>query len=153
MDLERDQTIWERIKELVMDRQVWGATVYLLSEFIAGIAVFTLLSSLVLTAGSLMLTPFYYQYAPTSLYLGPAPVIQFAPNILFGWDNLQIGLQTTVVIETWQVTALSVALLVALGGAVLMFLTLLLCNVIARFWGQYMILMLGTPRYWRTNNW
>lgn len=151
--IETGQTIWERITELVMDRQVWGATVYLLSEFVAGIAVFSLLSSLVLTAGSLMLTPFYYQYSPTNIYLGPTSVIQFAPNILFGWDNLLVGLQTTFVIDMWQVTGLSVALLIALVGAVLMLITLLLCNVIARFWGQYMRLMLGTPRYWSTDNW
>lgn len=151
--IETEQTIRERIKELVMDRQVWGATVYLLSEFVAGIAVFSLLSSLVLTAGSLMLTPFYFQHASTNIYLGPTPVIQFAPNILFGWDNLLIGLQTTVVIDTWQVTGLSVALLIALVGAVLMLITLLLGNVIARFWGQYMRLMLGAPRYWSTDNW
>ena len=151
--LETDQTIWERIKALVTDRQVWGGTIYLLSEFVAGIAVFSFVSSLILTAGSLMLTPLYYQSAPTSIYLGPTPVIQFAPNILFGWNNLLVGLQTTVVIDTWQVTSLSVSLLVALVGAVLMLITLLLCNVIARVWGQYMRRMLRMPRYWRTSNW
>lgn len=151
--LETDQTIWERSKALVTDRQVWGGTVYLLSEFVAGIAVFSLLSSLVLTAGSLILTPLYYQSAPTSIYLGSTPVIQFTPDILFGWDNLLVGLQTTVIIDTWQITGLPVALLIALVGVGLMLITLLLCNGIARFWGQYMKLMLRTPRYWRTDNW
>lgn len=151
--VEADQTAWGRTKALVTDRQVWGATVYLLSEFVAGIAVFSLLSSLVLTAGSLMLTPLYYQHASTNIYLGPAPVIQFAPDVLFGWDNLLVGLQTTVVIDAWQVAGLAVALLVALVGAALMLVTLLICNVFARFWGQYMSLMLRTPRYWNTDNW
>lgn len=151
--LETDQTTWKQIKRLVTDRQTWTATFYLLSMFFISVVVFALLSSALLTAGSLLLTPFYYAYAPTSIYIGPTPVVQFTPELLFGWNNLLIGLQTTVRIEAWQITSLPTALLVAGIGAVLMIFVLQLCNMVAQLWGQYMRRMLRMPRYWRTSNW
>lgn len=150
--VETDQPIWVRLKQLVIDRRTWTAVFYLLSEFFIGIAVFVLLSSLVVTAGSLLLTPFYYTRLPTSIYLGPTPIIEFTPNILFGWNDLLIGLQTTIRIDAWHIAGLPAAVLVAVGGAILLVFTLQLLNSLAWLWGRYMNTMLRTPRYWTGRN-
>jgi hypothetical protein len=146
--VDAEQTIWSRIKQLVIDRRTWTAVLYLLSEFFVGTVVFVLLSSLLVTAGSLLLTPFYYTRLPTGIYLGPTPIIEFTPKILFGWDTLLIGLKTTIRIDAWHISGLPAALLVAVGGAVLLILSLQLLNSLAWLWGRYMQAMLRTPRYW-----
>lgn len=146
--IDPELPISARIKQLVIDRWTWAAVFYLLSAFVVSRALFTLLISLLVTPSSLVLTPLYYKYAPTGIYLGPAPVLTFTPELRFGWNNLLVGLATTIRIETFRVTTLSEALLVACVGAALLLLSLHLFNSLAWLWGRYMKTMLRVPPYW-----
>jgi hypothetical protein len=144
--------LWGRAKQLVTDRQTWKAVAYLLSEFVYGTVVFGLLASLFATAGNFLLAPLYYKQAPVVAY-GPIPSGEFTLNILFGWDNLLVGLTTTFQVGSWQIESLLGALLVTGLGIVLLVLTLHLSNFLAWVWGRYARSMLTTPRYWTTLNW
>lgn len=150
--LDPDQTSSIRIKQFVLDRWTWTAVIYLLSKFIAGIAVFYLLLTLLATSVSLLLAPLYYEYIPAHIYvgsfLGVPPVIEFTPEVLFGWDTLLVGLTTTIRIDLGQIASLPTALLVAGIGVVLLLVSLQLFNTLAWVWGRYTTVMLKTPRYW-----
>jgi hypothetical protein len=148
MSVDTDLTIWSWTKQLVTDRRTWAAVAYLMTEFFVGIVVFTLLSSLLVTGVSLLLTPLYYTHIPTGIYVGPAAVTEFTPQILFGWNDLLIGLKTTVRIDAFQIASISSALVVAVVGAVFLIISLQLFNCFAWLWGRYMRSMLTVPRYW-----
>jgi hypothetical protein len=146
--VDTDQTIWDWTKQLVTDRRTWTAVAYLLTEFFVGTVVFTFLSSLLATGVSLLLTPLYYTHIQTGIYVGPAAVIEFTPEILFGWNDLLIGLRTTIQIDAFQIASISSALVVAVVGAAFLIISLQLFNCFAWLWGRYMRSMLTVPRYW-----
>lgn len=150
--VETEGSLWRRTKHLVTDRQTWKAVVYLLSEFVYGTVVFGMVASLVATVGSFLFAPIYYQQAPVVAY-GPIPSDEFTLDVLFGWDNLLVGLTTTFRIGSWQIETLPGALLFTGLGIVLLLLSLQLVNVLVWMWGQYARIMLTTPRYWSTLSW
>ncbi|RBI60314.1 hypothetical protein DMJ13_18435 [halophilic archaeon] len=148
---ETDGSLWSRTWRLVTAIQTWKAIVYLLSEFAYGSIVFGFLASGIATSVSFLLAPFYYTQAPVAAY-GPLPPSEFTLDVLFGWDNLLIGLTRTFQIGSWQIETLLGALLVAGLGVFLLFATFLFSNTAAQLWGRYARLMLTTPRYWTLPN-
>lgn len=133
--------LWNRTKRLVTDVGTWKAVAYLLSEFVYGTVVFGLLWWLVATAGSFLLVPLYYSSAPVTAF-SPIPTRAFTLDLLFGWDNLLVGLTTTFTLGSWHVETLPIALLVACFGALLLLCSLQLLNGLARLWGRYARVML-----------
>ena len=150
--VETDNDLWARTKQLVADLRTWKAVAYLLSEFVYGSVVFGLLSSLLATVGSFLFAPLYYTDAPVVAY-GPIPSGEFTFDVLFGWNNLLVGLTTTFQMGSWRIETLPGALLVAGLGVVLLLLSLQLANGLAWAWGRYARVMLTVPRYWTTPSW
>lgn len=142
---ETEQSLWDRVKQLVTDLRTWKAVAYLLSEFVFGTVVFGLVSSLVATAGSFLFAPLYYKQDPIVAY-GPIPSSEFTLDVLFGWDNLLVGLTTTFQLGSWQIETFPGALLVAGLGLVLLVFTLQLVNALAGIWGRYARRMLTAPQ-------
>lgn len=149
--VETEYGLWDRMKRLVTDRRTWKTVAYLLSEFVYGSLVFGLIASLFATAGSFLLAPIYYKQSPVVAY-GPILSNNFTLDIVFGWNNLLVGLTTTFQIGSWQIQTLSSALLVAGLGIILLLVSLQLSNVLAWVWGRYARAMLTTSRYWSTPN-
>lgn len=140
--IETEHDLWGRVKHLVTNRQTWKAVVYLLSEFVYGTLVFGLIASLLATAGSFLLAPLYYTQAPVVAY-GPIRIGKLTLEILFGWNNLLVGLTTTFQIGSWQIQTLPGALFVAGLGVVLLFVSLSVTNGLAWVWGRYARVMLA----------
>lgn len=138
---------WNRTKRLVTDVGTWKAVVYLLSEFVYGTFTVGLLGWLFATAGSFLLAPLYYSRASVVAF-SPIPTRRFTLDLLFGWDNLLVGLTTTFRLGSWHVETLPGALLVAALGALLLLCSLQVLNALTRLWGRYARVMLTTPRYW-----
>ncbi|MCO8243077.1 MULTISPECIES: sensor domain-containing protein [unclassified Haladaptatus] len=138
---ESHDGLWNRAKHLVTDTRTWRSVAYLLSEFVYGTVVFSVLWWLVATAGSFLLAPFYYTRSPVAVF-SPIPTRPFTLDILFGWDNLLVGLTTTFELGSWHVETLPGALLVAVLGALLFLCSVQLLNGLARLWGRYARIML-----------
>lgn len=145
--VETERGLWGRSKQLVTDLRTWKAVAYLLSEFVYGTVVFGLITSLLATASSFLLAPVYYNQAPVVAY-GPIRTGHLTLDILFGWNDLLVGLTTTFQIGSWHIETLPGALLVASLGLVLLLVSFQVANVLSWVWGQYARLMLTTPRYW-----
>jgi hypothetical protein len=143
---ETEDSLWTRTKRLVTDLRTWKAVAYLLSEYVYGSVVVWLLGSLGATAGSFLFAPLYYTSAPVVAY-GTIPPTEFTLDILFGWNNLLVGLTTTVQLGSWQIETLLGALLVAGLGFILLLLSFQLVNALAWVWGRYARVMLTAPRY------
>ena len=150
--IETDGSPWIRTKRLVTDRGTWRTVVYLLSEFVYGSLAFGLVTSLLATSGSFLLAPLYYRRAPVVAY-GPIPSDDVTLHLLFGWDNLMIGLSTTFRVGSWGIETLPGALLVAGLGLVLLLVSFHLADALARIWARYAQAMLTTPRYWPARDW
>jgi hypothetical protein len=147
--VETENGLWQRTKHLVTDRRTWKATAYLLSEFVYGSIVGGLIGSVLATAASFLFAPLYYTQAPVVAY-GPIPSRKFALDVIFGWDNLLIGLTTTFQLGSWQIETLPGALLVAILGLALLLVLFPVANAFAWMWGRYARIMLTIPRYWTT---
>ncbi|MFH5799847.1 sensor domain-containing protein [Haladaptatus sp. CMAA 1911] len=135
--------LWNRTKHLVTDTRTWKAVAYLLSEFVYGTFAFGLMWWLVATAGSFLLAPFYYSRSSVVAF-SPIPTHRFTLDVLFGWDNLLVGLTTTFELGSWHVETLPGALLVACLGAFLLLCSFSLLNALARLWARYARIMLRT---------
>ncbi len=146
--VERKSGLWARTIQLVTDGRTWKANAYLLSVFVFGSLAFGLIGSLLATAWSFLTAPLYYRDAPVVAY-GPVPRGDVALDILFGWDDLLVGLTTTFRLGSWRLETLPEALLVAGFGAVLLLVTVRLVSVLATLWGRYARVMLVVPNYWR----
>lgn len=142
-----DLTFWDRLKTLVTDRGTWKAVAYLFSEFFYGSIIVGLFGSLVATGVSFTFAPFYYKHVPVAAY-GPFRIGNLTLDLVFGWDNLVVGLKTTFRIGLWQLQSLPAAILVACLGIVLLALLFPLANVLASVWGRYARVMLTVQRYW-----
>ena len=146
-----DGGVLNRTRRFVTDRRTWGAAVYLLSVFVFMNVVLSALASLVATAASFLLAPLYYRSAPVTAHaFGPVPSREFTLDLLFGWDNLLVGLTTTVEVGSLQIQTLPGALAVAVLGAALLVIALQTMNVVAWAWSRYARVMLTAPRYWTT---
>jgi hypothetical protein len=141
--VETERSLWDRTKHLVTERQTWKTVAYLLSEFVYGTIVGGLIGTVVSTGGSFLFAPVYYTQAPVVAY-GPFRYEKFTLEVLFGWDNLLVGLTTTFQIGSWQIETLPGALLVAGIGFVLLLFSLQVFNGLAWVWGRYAQIMLTT---------
>ena len=144
--VETENGIWERLKHLATGRRTWKATAYLLSEFVYGSIVGGLIGSVLATALSFLFAPIYYTQAPVVAY-GPIPSGEFTLDVVFGWDNLLVGLTTTFQLGSLQIETLPGALLVAGLGLVLVLVLFPIANAFAGLWGRYAREMLAVPRY------
>lgn len=146
---ETESSLWVRTTQFVTDVRTWKAVAYLLSVFVFGNITITLLASLAATSASLLFAPLYYQHAPvTARAFGPIPSGDFTLDLSFGWDNLLVGLTSTVRIGSWQIETLPGALLVAGFGCVLLLFSFQLFNALAWLWGRYARAILAPRRYW-----
>lgn len=137
-------TITERAKRLVTDLGTWKALAYLGSKLVIGLLAFVAVTTLLVTAVSLLAVPLVYDQP--GVYVGvvtDAP-IQFHPSLYVVWRNLLVGVETVVNIGSWQVQTLPAALAVAGLGVLLGISSLHLLNGLARFSAWYTKLMLGT---------
>lgn len=151
-ELRTDGSLRKRLVGLVTDVATWKAVAYLFTKFAYESLAFGLLGSLFATSASFLLAPLYYTRAPVVSY-GPFSIADLTLELLFGWDDLLIGLTTTIEIGSWQVETLPGALLFA-GLGVLGFLVAFpLVNGLARLWGRYARVMLTAPRYWSSPKW
>lgn len=150
--VKTDQDRWSHTKQFVTDRRTWKAVAYLLSEFVYGTFVGGLIVSGIVTGGNFLLAPLYYTQAPVVAY-GPLRIGAFTLEILFGWNNLLVGLTTTFRIGSWQIETLLGALLVSGLGIVLLVVVLPIANALMEVWGRYARVMLTAPRYWETPRW
>ena len=142
-DRDRELSIVDRVKVLVTSLGTWKAVVYLGSKLLLGMASFFAITTLLVTAVTLLLVPFVYDQP--GVYVGlvaDSPTI-LHPALSYGWENLTIGLQAVVEISSWQVTTLPEALGVAFLGVCLIVAALNVLNVLAWLSGQYARIMLG----------
>lgn len=141
---ETPDSLVGRAKRLVSDAGTWKAVVYLGSKFVIGLVSFVVVTTLLVTATSLLVVPFVYDQP--GVYVGvvtDAPM-QFHPSLYVAWNQLLVGIETVVHVGSWQVTTLAEALAVAAFGAVLGIGSLHLLNGLARFSAWYTKRMLAT---------
>ncbi|UPW00924.1 sensor domain-containing protein [Halorussus gelatinilyticus] len=136
-------TITERTKRLVTDLGTWKALAYLGTKLVVGVAAFVTVTTLLVTAVSMLAVPLVYDQP--GVYVGvvtDAP-IRLHPSLYVVWRNLLVGVETVVSIGSWQVRTLPAALGVAGFGVLLGVASLHLLNGLARFSAWYTKLMLG----------
>lgn len=147
-------SVVERARRLVTDLGTWKALVYLGSKLFIGVASFVVVTTLLVTAVSLLAVPFVYDQP--GVYVGivtDAPV-RLHPSLYVAWRNLLVGVETVVHVGSWQIQTLPSALAVAGLGVLLGVASLHLLNGLARFSAWYAKVMLGngaelpTPSQW-----
>ncbi|WP_135853081.1 sensor domain-containing protein [Halorussus salinus] len=137
-------TIIDRAKRLVTDLGTWKALAYLGSKLVIGITAFVAVTTLLVTAVSMLAVPLVYDQPGVYVGLVTDAPIQFHPSLYVVWRNLLVGVETVVNIESWQVRTLPAALGVAGFGLLLGIVSLHLLNGLARFSAWYTKFMLGT---------
>jgi len=134
----------ERAKRLVTDVGTWTALVYLGSKFVIGVVSFVVVTTLLVTATSLLAVPFVYQQPGVYVGIVTDAPIELHPSLYVAWREILVGVETVVSVGSWQVTTLPQALAVAGSGVLLGVASLHLLNGLARFSGWYTKLMLGS---------
>ncbi len=138
---------WQRYLRLLTDRQTWGVAVYLFGAFwLASLSV-GVLGALLRTAVSFLGAPLYYQHSPILAY-GPIPRSPIPVELLFGWDTLLVGLQTTLTLGSFRVDSLWAAVAVSLGGILILLVSLELASVLTRLWMRVARRLLSIERHW-----
>ena len=145
-------SVRDRLVGLVTDLETWKAVGYLFTKFAFMVLTVGLLGSLFMTSVSFLFAPLYYTRAPVVAYV-PFSVPDLTLDVLFGWDNLLIGLSTTLEVGSWSVGSLPGALLFAGLGVLGLLVAFPLANGFAWLWGRYARYMLTAPRYWSTPEW
>jgi hypothetical protein len=118
--------------------------VYLASKLFIGVVSFVIVTTLLVTAVSLLVVPFVYQQP--GVYVGvvtDAP-IRLHPSLYVAWRHLLVGVETVVHVGSWQVQTFGQALAVAGFGVLLGVTSLHLLNGLARLSAWYTKLLLGT---------
>lgn len=144
---QTEGSAFTRAKQFVTDIRVWKGVGYLVSVFVVGSATVGLLTPLLATAGSFLLAPLYYRHAPVVAY-GPISRSPITLDLLFGWDNLLVGLSTTFRLGAWHVETLPGALFVAALGAMVLVALVVIADAVAMAWARYARYLLPVPRYW-----
>jgi hypothetical protein len=134
----------ERAKCLVTDAGTWTALVYLGSKFLIGVVSFVVVTTLLVTATSLLAVPFVYQQPGVYVGIVTDAPIELHPSLYVAWRQVLVGVETVLSVGSWQVTTLPQALAVAGFGVLLGVASLHLLNGLARFSGWYTKLMLGS---------
>lgn len=141
--LADDRSFVERVKALVASTGTWKAVVYLVSKFFLGLASFFLITTLLVTAVTLLLVPLFYDHPLVSVGFvldGPTTI---HPALAYGWDGLFVGLETAIELTSWEVSTLPEALAVAVLGLGLVVVSLNVLNGLAWLSGHYARYMLG----------
>ena len=138
-----DRTLVERAKALVASVGTWKAVFYLASKLALGVAAFVLITTLLVTAVTLLVVPFVYDQP--GVYVGVVfeqpPTLH--PALAFGFDQLLVGVEAAVRLSSWEVSTLPEALAVALLGVGVGIAGLNLSNALAWLSGRYARFMLG----------
>lgn len=138
-----DESPAERAKRLVVGQRTWKAVVYLASKLVFGVVAFSVITSLLVTAVSLLFVPFVYDQRGVYVGVLASEPAVFRPEMLLGWDGLLVGVGTVFRVTSWEVTTLPEALAVAGFGVVLAVAALNLLNALAWLSGRYTVLLLG----------
>jgi len=136
-------SVVDRAKRLVTDLGTWKAVVYLGTKLFVGVASFFVVTTLLVTAVSLLAVPFVYDQPGVYVGIVTDAPIRFHPSLYVAWQHLLVGVETVVEIGSWQVRTLGEALAVAGVGVLLAVASLHLLNGLARFSAWYARLMLG----------
>ena len=140
LDGERQR---DRLRSLLTDRTTWTALCYLPTKFVLGTVSFVVATTGLTTAVSMLFVPLYYDSPGLYVGLTPdrAPELHWTLNV--GWNYLLVGFETVFTVGTWQITTLPQALVVAIAGTILCFVTLHVLNALARLWARFAQVMLG----------
>lgn len=141
--LATERSFVERVKSLVVSTGTWKAVVYLASKLFLGLVSFFLITTLLVTAVTLLLVPFIYDKPGVSVGFvldGPKTL---HPALAYGWDNLFVGVETAVELTSWEVSTLPEALAVAFLGVCVIVVSLNILNLFAWVSGRYARFMLG----------
>jgi hypothetical protein len=136
-------SILERAKRLVTDLGTWKAVVYLGTKLFIGVAAFVAVTTLLVTAVSMLTVPLVYDQPGVYVGIVTDAPIRFHPSLYVAWRHLLVGVETVIHVGTWQIQTLSEALAVAGFGVLLGVASLHLLNAMARFSAWYTKLMLG----------
>ena len=116
-----ERGFWRRVRDVLANPVTWKGMAYLLVKLPLGVASFVVWVTLLSISGALVATPFFYR---------------ISPPLLFAWDG-----------QAWQVDTFPEALLCALTGLVLLWISINLLNGLAAAWGALSRAMLGSPRF------
>jgi hypothetical protein len=133
----------ERAKRLVVGLRTWKAVAYLASKLVFGVVSFTVITSLLVTAVTLLAVPFVYDRPGVYVGLLASEPAVFRPEMLLGWDGALVGVRAAFSLSSWQVTTLAEATAVAGFGVVLAVASLNLLNGLAWLSGRYTVWLLG----------
>ncbi|WP_135828074.1 sensor domain-containing protein [Halorussus halobius] len=136
-------SVVEWVKHLVTDRGTWTAVVYLGTKLFVGVVSFFVVTTVLVTAVSLLFVPFVYDQPGVYVGIVTDAPIQLHPSLYVAWQHLLVGVEAVVEIGSWQVRTLAEALAVAGVGVLLAVAALHLLNGLARFSAWYARLMLG----------
>jgi hypothetical protein len=138
-----DRSVKERVTALVASTDTWKAVVYLATKLLLGVAAFVLVTTLLVTAVTLLLVPFVYDQPGVQVGLVFDSPTTFTPEIAYGWADLLVGMRAVLRLTSLQVTTLPEALVVASLGVGLIVVSLNVLNGLAWLSGRYARLMLG----------
>ena len=129
-------SLWQRIRSVVLNRRTWTAIVYLPVKFVFGMAAFVVFVTGMSTAVAMMLVPLYHH---KPVYVGVvsdrAPEIH--QTIYLGWNYLLVGIEAGITIGYWEIDGLAAAIAVAIAGVAGLLVLLHLTNLVAGLWGRY----------------
>lgn len=138
-----DRSIFKRMKILIISIETWKTVLYLLSRCVLAFVSF-ILFTLLSVAVALLWTPFVYQEPGANIGISLEKPTTLHPTISYGWDNFSVGIQTVIRLTSFHPTNLPEALLVAGIGVVLSVIGFNVLNALARLFGRYARIMLGT---------
>jgi hypothetical protein len=116
------KNLWQKFKATLGNTVMWKGLIFLLAKFPLGIASFTVLVTLLAVSLALTGAPFYYTW------VHPVVDLTFGP---LTWQPV------------WIIDTLGEALLISLGGLLLLFISLHIFNALAWASGKFARLMLG----------
>lgn len=137
-----DEGAKDRAYALLTDPATWKAIVYLPVKLAFGVVSLVLLTTLLPTAIAMLFAPFHYR--KPGLYVGFVPdrPIEIHRTLYLAWDRLLVGIETAFSFGWWEITTLPRAIAVAVGGILLLFVTLHAVNLLARLSGWFAAVML-----------
>ena len=140
--LPADGSLRERTVTVLTDVSTWKTVVYLPSKLAFGTLGFVLATSVLATGVSMLLVPLYYQ--EPGLYVGVVTdrPVELHPSLYVAWNKLLVGFEAVWTLDAWRVQTLGDAVVVAVGGAVLLVLGLHALNLLARGARWYTAFML-----------
>jgi hypothetical protein len=138
-----DGSLVDRAKRLVVDVGTWKAVVYLGSKLFIGVTALVLITSLLVTAVTMLFVPFVYDRPGVFVGVATDGPATLHPSLFLGWNDLLVGAQAVFTFTSWRVTSLPEATGVAALGVLLGVVSLNLLNGLAWLSARYTEFMLG----------